>query len=170
MKQSMRYLCPVFNTNRMVYEYTTRMYQPAVERGTLMADDGMARAKSLAAWKKKIRENWKNIKTVRVVPNMPETLKVGNRLEVEAYVELGILGMEDVLVQLYYGPINPDGGIGRGRTITMTFDRTDEDGISVFKGSCPCRASGLHGYALRILPRHGDMGNSFETRLIHWSD
>jgi starch phosphorylase len=170
MKQSMRFLCPVFNTNRMVHEYTTRLYQPAAERHARMEENGMGRVKTLAAWKKKIRENWDSVEVMKVEPKISEALKAGVRFDVEARLKLGSLNADDVLVQLYHGPINPEGEIVRGRAITMKFERTAKDGTSIFLGTCPCRSSGLYGYSLRILPMHEDLTSPFETRLVQWAE
>jgi starch phosphorylase len=169
MKLSMRFLCPVFNTNRMVHEYTTRFYQPAMERSARMAENGLQRARTLAAWKEKIRSNWNQIRVLRVEPKISGIIKVGDRFDVEARVRLGDLRPEDVLVQLYHGSIDAASQIIRGRAITLKFDRMEGDSISIFTGSCSCRASGLHGYALRILPFHEDMNSAFDLHLIHWA-
>ena len=38
----------------------------------------------------------------------------------------------------------------------------------VFQGTIPCRSSGQHGYAVRVLPRHADLANPFEPGLVCW--
>jgi hypothetical protein len=38
---------------------------------------------------------------------------------------------------------------------------------SPFTGTIPCR-SGQHGFAVRVLPRHGDLGNPYEPGLVTW--
>ncbi len=38
----------------------------------------------------------------------------------------------------------------------------------LFKGTIPCRSSGQYGYAVRVLPRHPDLGNPFEPGLVVW--
>ena len=37
-----------------------------------------------------------------------------------------------------------------------------------FSGTIPCRSSGQHGFAVRVLPRHGDLGNPYEPGLVTW--
>jgi starch phosphorylase len=32
----------------------------------------------------------------------------------------------------------------------------------------PCKASGQQGYAVRVLPRHADLGSPFEPGLVCW--
>ena len=43
-----------------------------------------------------------------------------------------------------------------------------EGGVWVFQGTIPCRASGQHGYTVRVLPRHADLASPFEPGLICW--
>jgi starch phosphorylase len=51
----------------------------------------------------------------------------------------------------------------------MNTNGTPPAGTSwVFSGAIPCRSSGQHGYAVRVLPRHGDLGNPFEPGLVSW--
>jgi starch phosphorylase len=45
---------------------------------------------------------------------------------------------------------------------------TESNGSSGFMGSITCRASGQHGFALRVLPRHEDMGDPYELNMIRW--
>jgi starch phosphorylase len=35
-------------------------------------------------------------------------------------------------------------------------------------GTIPCRSSGQHGFAIRVLPRHRDLANPFQTGLVCW--
>ena len=44
MKNCMRKLAPVFNTNRMVQDYAEKFYIPALDRGETLAADGMKRS------------------------------------------------------------------------------------------------------------------------------
>ena len=55
MMSSISSLCPQFNTNRMIREYTERFYLPAHADHQSLIADGAALAKSHAAWKKRIR-------------------------------------------------------------------------------------------------------------------
>jgi starch phosphorylase len=43
-----------------------------------------------------------------------------------------------------------------------------EGGRWVFSGTIACRSSGQHGFAVRVVPRHKDLANPFETGLVCW--
>ena len=168
MKSSMYSLLPVFNTNRMVHDYTQSFYLPAAKRYQRLNRDGALRAKSLSNWKQGLKEHWPNIRIERIEQLDSTEFKVGSQLDVQAEVHLGPLKPDDVSVELYHGPIDPDGRIVNGSAITMSRSEEGSNGDCVFLGSIPCRLSGLHGYALRILPKHEDLAGPHEPNLILW--
>jgi starch phosphorylase len=170
MKAALRAICPVFNTNRMIREYTERFYLPTAQRCRHLSEDEMARAKALAQWKSLLREHWPEIRVDNVEAEVPAELKVGAELQVRAQVNLGALKPQDVAVQLYYGLLDTRGEILKGEVMAMKWVESDgADGSHVFVGAIPCCASGRYGYALRILPHHDDLGNPYEPGLILWA-
>jgi hypothetical protein len=53
--------------------------------------------------------------------------------------------------------------------VRMDFEHTSEqEGEHWFVGSMPCRTTGQHGVAVRVLPRHADLANPYEMGLILW--
>jgi starch phosphorylase len=170
MKAAMRSICPIFNTNRMVHEYAERFYLPSAERYQRLAEDSMVRARALADWKSKVRKHWPEIRVESVEADTPDELQVGDELEVRARVHLGPLEPQDVAVELYQGLLDGKRQILGSEVITMSCMQSDGDGSHLFVGAIPCRTSGLHGYALRILPQHEDLSNPYEPGLILWTD
>jgi starch phosphorylase len=170
MKAAMRDHAGVFNTNRMVREYTERCYLPSAARGERLWAEDQHRAKALAAWKAKIRQQWGQIRIEKVWTERPDgqDLKVGDQLQVQAEVYLGELKPTDVSVQLYYGPVDASNMIENGQALSTLIAQSKGKGRYVFAGAIPCRTSGQHGYALRILPSHEDLGTPFEMGLVLW--
>jgi starch phosphorylase len=174
MKAAMREVCPVFNTNRMIWEYAERFYFPSAERYRHLAEDGMIRAKALAQWKAHVRQHWPEVQVEKVEAEVPPELEVGAQLEVRAQVHLGALEPKDVTAQLYHGPLDTKGEIAPGaaaeqRVSEMQWVESISEGRHVFAGAIPCSTSGRYGYALRILPRHEDLSNPYEPGLILWA-
>jgi starch phosphorylase len=95
-------------------------------------------------------------------------MHVGGRLEVKARVNLGNLVPGDVEVQLFHGTVDNQGEIASPSTVTMSTNGHPDGGRWIFSGVIPCRASGQHGYAVRVLPRHKNLGSPFETGLVVW--
>lgn len=172
MKAAMRHHAGVFNTNRMVGEYCDTCYVPAARRvKQLLDEDGRAtRVKALAAWKAGVAAHWQEIRIGDVTADRPadEDLKVGDQLQVQAQIQLGALKPTDVTVQLYYGRLDAEGLIVKSQAVPMLIAQSKGEGSYVFAGAIPCQTSGRHGYTLRILPYHPDLGNPFEMGLVLW--
>jgi starch phosphorylase len=170
MKASISQIAPVFNTHRMVSEYATELYFPAARRATSLADDGFARAKRLAAWKDRVRAAWSDVRVLDIAAPDGEQLPVGRDLKVKAKVHLGRLAAEDVCVELYQGRVNEHMEISDPEAIRMEYTgETTGSGVFEFAGAIPCRSSGHHGFAVRVVPSHPDLANPFELGLIAWS-
>ena len=92
---------------------------------------------------------------------------VGETLRLTAKVVLGPLEPPDVAVEAYFGPLRADGYLSTGRGVPMAWTGY-EDGLHVFVGEVPCRASGQQGYAVRVLPSHEDVLVPNELPLITW--
>ncbi|MHC5118469.1 MAG: alpha-glucan phosphorylase, partial [Planctomycetota bacterium] len=99
-----------------------------------------------------------------------QELAVGSQVQVTAHVHLGRLEPSDVSVQIYFGQVDSSGRIKGGQIAEMTYDQdsVDPQRVATFTGTIPCRISGRHGYALRILPRHQDLVEPYESGLILW--
>jgi starch phosphorylase len=170
MKGAIRDHAGVFNTNRMVRDYTTLCYAPSAMRSEQLNANGQERARALAVWKAQVREQWDKIRIERIWADVAEgqDLKVGDQLQVQAQVTLGDLKPTDVAVELFYGPLNAEGLIVGGQVLSTLIAQSKGMGTFIFAGAITCQTSGRHGYALRIVPSHPDLGNSFEMGLILW--
>ncbi len=169
IKASMRTICPMFNTDRMIQEYTDRMYAPAAERWRKLTADGYAGAKALSQWKRAMARHWEGVRIEQVEANDDVELAVGKRLTIRARVRLGKVKPEDVAVELYHGRIDTHGQLVEAMSQPMEHQETLPDETYWFHGEVTCRRSGRHGYAIRILPKHPDLVHRYDTGLILWS-
>lgn len=169
MKHCMRKLVPVFNTNRMVREYTEHFYLPANSRGVALASDGLKRSISLATAKETYRRVWNGIKVVGVHTSGNGHYKVGDTLQVEALVDIPQLDPKDISVQLYAGCLSATGEIEKAAPITMEHTRQMAPNRYLFTGKIQCQTSGRQGFAIRVLPGNPDMASPFEPGLIAWN-
>ena len=170
MKNSLKAICPYFNTHRMVEEYVQQMYMPSAERAQILMAEDLAKAKELARWKNEMRNRWPELRIVSVEADVPSEVTVGSLVEVRAEVYLGSLRPEDISVELYQGAVDANLEIRDGTPIPMIFLERSGDGIASFIGSIPCSVSGLRGYALRIVPKNEYLSNPFEPGLILWAE
>jgi len=170
MKSSMVSICPVFNTNRMIREYTERFYLPALMQFQKLNEDSQKRAIELSGWKQKMHKGWAKIRYVKVDENGQHIHQVGSEIEVKAKIFLGSLSPDDVNVEIYHGYIDPYNRIVEALIETMSCKESHEDSVYTFEGKITCRTSGLYGYSVRILPRHEYLSSPHETGLILWAN
>ncbi len=169
MKNCMRQLAPVFNTNRMVRDYAEKFYIPASQRGTRLAAEGMKRSIELSQLKDRLHHKWGGIKVVGVHTSGNGHYKVGQQMEVEAMLDLPEISPDEVSVQLYAGKINATGSIEQPQSRPMQHVKQLGPGRHLFTGTIECSTSGRQGFAIRVLPSHEDMATPFEPGLITWN-
>jgi starch phosphorylase len=167
VKASMTKLGPVFNTNRMVQEYTDRFYMKAYHGWKGLSADEFSRAREVVKWKRGIRNHWSEVEIVRGQLEKVE-VQAGTALRVEAEVYLGALRQDDVVVQVYTGPLDSDYNITEGTIRNMRFVDSPQDGLHRYSGFIPCDESGLFGYLIRVMPHHPDLNGSFGLELMRW--
>ncbi len=168
MKRSMSTVCPVFNTSRMVQEYMEKCYGPAAERYERLTGDHLKLASNLSRYRRGLQSGWPQVRVESVEANGTDPMQVGGEIEVKARVNLGSLSPDDVEVQLFHGVVDNLGEIPQPATAVDEPQRRPEGNAWLFKGTIPCRSTGQHGYAVRVLPSNGDLANPFEPGLVCW--
>ena len=169
MKASMRTCCPVFNTNRMVREYTDRFYLPAARRWNRFSQEKYSICKEVAAWRRKLQEKWDEVRIESVEADIPPETVVGNELPVTASIRLGSIKPEEVSVELYYGPLDARGLITTGNAAPLSCVGSNGSADTYrYTGAIPCEYSGQYGYALRIVPHHPEMAARYHVGLVRW--
>ena len=172
MKVAMGKLAPMFNTNRMVREYTEIFYVPASKRWDELTGENMSRARELSAWKTAVKQNFGNIRVESVTDDMGGPggpARVGKDVRVEALVHVGELKPSDISVELYYGLLDEDGQLNEGLAVPMEQAGQESDHRVHYVVNMPCSHSGMTGYTVRVAPRHELMANSREMALIRWA-
>ena len=169
MKAAIGNLCYFFNTHRMVREYTERFYLPAAKHHAQFTAEGIARAKALAAWKAKVQGSWADVTVVAVASSSATELQIGQQAKGQAQVKLENLAPEDVLVELYAGLVDAHGEIAQPEIIAMQALAERQGENFIFAATTAPHHSGLHGYTVRIRPRHPDLATEFIPGLIVWA-
>jgi starch phosphorylase len=168
MRDAFRSLCPVYNTHRMVKEYTERFYLPCLKMWENLRPDGFAKARELARWEKDLYASWEKIFVGEAVMEGPGELRLGDAFELRVPVKLGDLGPEDVTVELYYGPLDAEGRLRNGAILELTCEGEDPLGHYLYRGEVACTTSGRHGFAARVVPNVKKMRKRFKPGLIAW--
>jgi starch phosphorylase len=98
-KRSMASLLPKYDASRMLGEYVSKYYLPASRQGHRYNGDGYAGAKTVAAWKARVRSAWPGVSARRL--DAPRTrIEFGESIPVELAVKLNGLEPDDVAVEL----------------------------------------------------------------------
>jgi starch phosphorylase len=176
MKASIKILAPTFSGDRMVKQYAECFYMPAADHYRRMGVDGFAEARSLAAWKERVREVWPGVKITAIDEDGAaidgrggQEIAVGEQVPVTARVDLAGLEPSDVVVEALHSTLAPDGSLRTGRRVQLELVG-NEDGHYLYRGAVPAKTSGLHGYAVRVLPCHDDVLVPHELPLIAWEE
>jgi starch phosphorylase len=154
----------------MVSEYTNRFYIPSIDRYHRLSEDGMARGKELAAWLRRVRSQWGQLRIESVELDVGDSPVVGQNLRARAYIQLGDLRPDDVTVQLYLGGVDSESRIVDAETTTLRFTGTSPSHACVFGAeNFSCGRSGMHGYTVRVLPSHPDLSEQILPGLVRWA-
>jgi starch phosphorylase len=169
MKKSMRTLCPEFNSNRMVEEYTDRCYMGAALNMKNLTANNFKNAKALVEWTEVLRKNWKEVRIKDISHSQGDEVEVHSNVVIQALVQLGQLNPLDVNVQVYYGHIDDAGNLFNTREVMMEHTDDKGKGNNLFEARIPCEDTGRFGYTVRILPRHPNLIYPVDTGLISWA-
>ena len=171
MRESIRSVTPVFNTHRMVQEYTERLYRPAELAHDEFARDDCRAAIELSQWKARIRKDWAQVQIsdVQIGNEDRHNILVGDALRVSAKVQLGGVDPQHVRVEAYHGEADNDQVRNPAVTPLYQSDQREGDGNYLYHGSVPASESGMYGFSVRVVPTHPHLVQAHELRLITWS-
>ena len=167
MKKSIHQIAPVFNTNRMVKEYYEKFYVGANNFGQLLSQDN--HAAQVAAWRKKIADNWFRVSVTDITPAFDKAILMGDKVHFRARVFLGALSPEDIQVELYLGTRGALGGIQKEDAVDMHVAGNDGDAY-IYEVEISPFNSGRQDYALRILPACDKVPNVLTPFFIRWEE
>lgn len=167
MKSSMQTLCPVFSTDRMVQEYARRCYLPAFEHWERLNRDDLRLAVELARWKERLHGMWGELSIVAVHAEIQKEVMVGEMLPISVQITPGRIPLSEIAVEVYFGVLDSRGAIIGGEIVPLT-PVADPEKAGHFGGELECRFCGRHGFMLRVMPRHPELGTVYDPGLILW--
>lgn len=167
VKQSIKSLAPVFNTNRMVEEYLRLGYEPSFARCQKLLTEGLKPLRQFAAWKQNVAKHWPNVSVDAVETTNTDRINVGAEINVKARVQLAGLAPEEVRVEIYHGTVDSRGFLEQPKATPMKMIQKLEFGAYIYEGSFPTERTGHYGLTVRVLPDHPLQATPFSTGLIH---
>jgi len=169
MKKSMRTLCPVFNSNRMVEEYTDRCYMAAALNVKSLAGDNFKTVHQVVKWKDTLASKWADVEVRDISHEGGDEVAVHSDITIRAEVKLGAINPADVSVRVYYGNIDDAGNLSEARDVTMDHIKEIGKGAHLFESRITCDYTGRFGYSVRILPSHPSLIYPVDMGLICWA-
>src|SRR5437868_3360784 len=156
MRESIRSVTPVFNTHRMVKEYTERLYLPAAQAHAEFSRDGYQAAVALSQWKAQMRKDWPQIRItdVQIANQDRQNIQVGDSLQVSARVHLGPVDPRHVRVEAYHGEADNDSLRNAAVTLLTERGRVGDNGDYLYEGAVPAAESGTYGFSVRVIPSY----------------
>ncbi len=168
MRNSIKKVCPFFNTNRMVEEYANQHYIPNMQNWKVLSKDNWAQARELVAWKQKVRNHWHEVSIQDVQVPIDGSPKVGDRLPIKAIVNLGPFSTDEVRVEAYIGRLDATGTIPQGHPLPLLPTKEMSGNAHIYQGTLLCLSSGKIGFTIRCYPYRKGLPHKFELGLLTW--
>jgi starch phosphorylase len=170
VRHTLKTLGPKVLSTRMLGDYVRELYVPTARTSTALSADHAA-ADSLALWKSKVRTGWPHVHIDHVeASGLGDSVEIGQRLHVEAFVSLGDLDPEDVCVEIVHGRAGDDDTLSQVSTTRLPLRESYERGRHSFGGDVVLDRTGSFGYSVRVLPHHELLAAPAELALVVWPD
>jgi starch phosphorylase len=173
-KRSMASLLPKYDASRMLGEYVSKFYLPASRQGHRYSERGFEGAKTVAAWKARVRSAWPGVAAKRL--DAPRTrIQFGDSVPIEVAVKLNGLTPADVRVELILSrepretpQLQHSHELAAGGIIDEGAQPAEIRGWQRFSLELKPGLSGRLDYRVRIFPRHELLTHPFELGLMTW--
>jgi len=171
-KRSMASLLPRYDASRMLGEYLSRFYLPASRQGHRYAEGRYETARTVAAWKARVRAAWPGVAAQRL--DAPRArIQFGDSFPVEVAVRLNGLAPQDVCVELLLSRALRDGPeeVHHSHPLAAAGSLAEAGELTGWQRFGLELKPGLSGrldYRIRVYPRHELLTHPFELGLICW--
>ncbi|THB69885.1 MAG: alpha-glucan family phosphorylase, partial [Desulfovibrio sp.] len=169
MKNAIKELVPLYNSHRMVEDYSRTAYIPAMENHARLIADTFAPAKELADWRMDMMTKWGEVAIRNVRTSSSKSLFVGDVITVQAEVHLNGIAPDSVRVDIYGGRLDVDGNFRDKQTALLSPQDEPHEGWLLYKGDIEPADAGRFGFTVRAQPRHPLLVNAHALGLIRWA-
>lgn len=167
VKHTLAELGPKVSANRMLRDYVNNLYRPACQSGRAAAADQYQAAKDLAAWILRVRDAWGGVAVEHVDSiGISDAPQIGDRLTVQAYVNLGSLKPSDVVVEAAYGKVSEADNLSDHQLLELSVAEDLGSGRYLYSGEMHIELAGPFGYTVRVLPNHPGLASKAELGLV----
>lgn len=170
MKASMKMAMEYFTSHRMIMEYKKNFYEPVKKAFFALTADSSTLVHDLVNQRRRFMDFWKDIVVHKPVLDKDiSALHVGDKFVVITVVELGEIKPEEVDVEVYFGPVDPDNCICKSKTARMQVIEDKGDGKYIYRQEVVCDSTGRYGFTTRVIPSGPDWKTDMPG-FITWAD
>ncbi len=165
MKQSMIDVIPNFNCHRMLSEYVSNLYEPAADKGKRFYKDNFQVAHNISSWKKRLSTRFStlHIHDIHMEGLQGNVLHFEDELKVAVAIHLGRVETNEVQVELVIKTMDDE-------HVSYPMKMTEQEGNQVtYSANFKSNKTGRFQYGIRVLPRHPELCNKYETGLVYWA-
>lgn len=158
-----------FTTNRMLNDYIEKYYNKLGERTGELSKDNYSKAREIALWKKRVKNEWPFIEVVSYhkPDNSKQDISLGEEYGASVTLSIGDLSPEEIGVEMLVA-VNGDKGDPH---IVKTIEfRLDDYNSGLAKYSCNILAetSGAFSLAGRVYAKNSDLPHRQDFDLVKW--
>ena len=165
-KRAMASLLPRYDASRMLGEYVSKYYLPAARQGLRYAENGYEAARTIAAWKARVRAAWPGV-ALRRLDTPKSRIQFGETLPVEIGVKLNGLSPADVCVELLLTrALREAAPLSHSHELAPA--GPGEHGEQRYRLDLRPGLAGRLDYHIRIYPRHELLTHPYEMGLSTW--
>jgi hypothetical protein len=170
IKKTIAEIAPEFTMTRMIREYHEKFYAPLQKQEKQLRANKYQIARDIAAWKKRIVENWDNIKveSMDVFDSTNKSLELGEPFEAQVVLNLGQLDGNDIAVEVIFIRRHKSDEVTEVISKDMLALKEFKNGRAIYKGIIKTTRSGVYEYSFRIYPKSGLLANRMEMPFIKW--
>ncbi len=155
VKQCLRNLSPLFNSQRMLGQYRSELYEPAHRAFADISRENFQPVRERARWLDQVRRVWDSVTVIDAGPPLNNSIVSGLPIPLRAVVDLAGLTPDDVRVEAVIGRLSVDGHLKD--TTVVTLSPVGQQGSAcVFGREFLPHHTGRLGYSLRVSPNHSD--------------
>ncbi|WP_159886284.1 alpha-glucan family phosphorylase [Paenibacillus puerhi] len=167
MKRSIRTLAPVYNTDRMVTDYTAHAYVPSLIRTQRFVSNSYEEARKVADYKKFMLDNWHHLRVIEVNDALSGSKQAQSPAELKeatATVQFGPIWYQDTAVELVY--YEESAGGWQQVVVPMEPARQLGEGLFMYRASIPSHLRHGAHFSIRVHPVSPSFATSFELPLV----
>ena len=169
VKQIIAEVAPTFTMKRMMDDYYDRFYFPLGESQQASSKDGYQPAKSFAAWKQHVIQNWEGIEVREndSFDSVNHALPVGEDFIAKIVLDLNGISADSVVLEACFYQRIDEQKVELAKTKPFTA-KAGKDGLVTYQLSLDPQLAGVYEYGFRLRPTHPQMPHAQDLNLVYW--